>query len=285
MNQQHLDLPRNAAECLLHRGLGRVEFFDFPLDAMDTLRLTYAEMAAKGHAGLSFHTPMPRPRDFPYSGVTCLFLNEAPEHREISFRAVEETLQHAQAWGADFAVTHLTFGKTDTSDPSTAVRLAAQACERLASLSRRYGTPINIEFAAYTPAFHQPKLFVQAMSDHPELGICIDTGHTMLGARLHGRDYLNDIKTLAPHTRSMHLWNTRGGDTFHTPLHPSQSPTHGWIDIRETLAAVLAVNPHTAIIFEYPIARLTPKIQAGYDWVAELVANSNQTTSTERDNT
>ncbi len=280
-------LLQDEEACLLHRGLGRVEFFDYPLDAMQALREHYSELAAKGRPGLSFHAPMPRPKDYRFSGITCFFLNERAEHREISFRAVEETLRHARDWSADYVVTHLTFGKADTANPETAVELAADACERLARMSRRYEIPINIEFAAYTRAFNDPRHFVQALSEHPELGICLDTGHAMLGARLHGRDYLDDIRILAPHTRSMHLWNTKDGSGIHTPLHPSQSPADGWIDVGETLRTVLTHNPRTSIIFEYPVTKVTPDIQAGYDWIGELVttlltANLSTKAATER---
>jgi predicted deacylase len=96
----------------------------------------------------------------------------------------------------------------------------------------------------------------------------------MLGARMHGRDYLADIGALAPYARAMHLWNTRGEDFSHTPLHPSQSPAYGWIDLERTLETVVAANPQIAIVFEYPVEELTPDIQAGYDWIADLVAAS-----------
>ena len=263
-------LPHAPEASLLHRGLGHVEFFDYPLEAMDGLKLEYAELKKDGYKGLSFHAPMPRPAFFPFAGVSCFFLNENPEHRALSFSLVEETLQHAQSWQADYVVTHLTFGKTDTRNPVTARDLANRACAKLAALSDQYAIPIHLEFAAYTRAFNLPEQFVGVVSQYDELGICLDTGHTMLGARLHGRDYLDDIRALAPQTKSLHLWNTRGENQAHIPLHPSQLPSEGWIDIEQTLKIVITCNPRIAIVFEYPVKRLTSEVQAGYDWVETM---------------
>jgi len=276
MVEQQASLPHVAEACLMHRGLGHVEFFDFSPKAMDALRASYAGLKGHGYKGLSFHAPMPRPAFFPFAGVTCFFLNEDPDRRALSFRLLEETLRYAQAWNADHIVTHLTYGKTDTSDPGKALGLARNAGEIFAALSDRYGIPIHLEFAAYTRSFNKAGQFVGIVSQYEELGICVDSGHTMLGARMHGRDYLDDIRTLAPQARSLHLWNTQAKDQIHVPLHPSQSASQGWIDIEKILEIVLACNPRIPIVFEYPVTELTPDIQAGYDWVEQMVISINQ---------
>ncbi len=264
-------LPHTSEAKYMHRGLAHVEFFDYPLDDMVELRNTYKEMAVNGYKGLSFHAPMPRPAFFPFAGVTCFFLNEEPESRELSFQLVEDTLQHAQDWNADYVVTHLTYGKTDTTDSDKAILLAEDTCERFAKLSRDYCIPINIEYAAYTQAFNEPEQFVNIVSQHDELGICIDIGHTMLGAQMHKRDYFGDIEILAPYTRAMHLWNTRCEDYEHIPLHPSQSSKEGWIDLEQTLEIVLTQNPDSTIVFEYPVTEVTPYIREGYVWIENMV--------------
>ncbi|RKZ49432.1 MAG: hypothetical protein DRQ58_02015 [Gammaproteobacteria bacterium] len=271
MVEHSISLPHSAEASYLHRGLGHVEFFDYAQNDMTELKKTHEELVVNGYKGLSFHAPMPRPLFFPFSGVTCFFLNEKPELRDLSFQLIEDTLQHAQNWGADYVVTHLTYGKTDTSDPIKAKQLAKDTCERFAALSRNYRVPINIEFAAYTRTFNHPEEFAELVSQHKELGICIDTGHTMFGAQMHKRDYFDDIAILAPHARSMHLWNTRCEVHDHIPLHPSQSSQEGWIDIEQTLEIVLAQNTNCTIIFEYPVVEVTPNIQEGYDWIEDLV--------------
>ncbi|MBL1140862.1 MAG: sugar phosphate isomerase/epimerase [Proteobacteria bacterium] len=279
MPEQLFSLPHAAEASFLHRGLGHVEFFDYPRNEMARLKKTYRDMANKGQKGLSFHAPMPRPAFFPYSGVTCFFLNEEPALRELSFQLLEDTLQHAQAWEADYIVTHLTYGKTDTTDPEKATSLAQDSCDRFATLSRKYDVPVNIEFAAYSTAFHEAERFVELVSQYEELGICIDTGHTMFGAQMHQRDYFDDISKLASQARSMHLWNTRCDVHDHIPLHPSQSPQEGWIDMERTLKIVFAQNPDSSIVFEYPIVNVTPAIQEGYDWIENMIKTINYQTN------
>lgn len=264
---------RKPPEGLIHRGLGRVELFDLPPEKLAGLADLRGALAAEGRTGLSFHCPVVRPEWFPWSGVTCFFLNDDPAKRELSFRLLADTLEHAARHGAEYVVSHLTFGPTDTRDPVLATELAAAACERMAVLSRGFDVPIDVEFAAYTDSFHDPAAFVAAVGRHPyELGLCIDVGHTFIGASRRGRDYHADIATLAPLARSMHLWNCRDPASFaHVPLHPSQRPADGWIDVEAAIHAVLTSVKDSAFIFEYPIKAITPEIRQGYDWVAAIV--------------
>jgi sugar phosphate isomerase/epimerase len=258
--------------CYLHRGIDCIEYFDYPVNAMAELQAQHAGMRGQGFARLGFHAPMPRMPAFLDDGVACFYLHDDARQRRLSFDLLEHTLQHARDWRADYVVTHLTYGKTDTADPIKAERLADSACRRFAELSREYALPINVEFAAYTRAFHRAEQYIAAVSGHPELGICIDTGHTRLGADLRGRDYFADVAALAPYTRSMHLWNTTGGSGEHIALHPRQNPTAGWIDMEQTLRLVLEHNPDVTLIFEYPVAEVTPEVQAGYDWIKRIRA-------------
>ncbi len=270
-------MPPSEPECasLVHRGLDGVELFDFSRHAAANLQRDLAELAAEGYTRLSLHAPMPRPAYFTHSGVSCFFLHEDEALRALSFRVVEDTLRLARGWGAAYVVTHLTYGRTDTANARLARRLAAAACASLAELSRRYEMPIDIEFAAYSKAFHAAEEFAMTLAPYPELGICLDIGHAWVGAQQWRRDYRRDIRSLAPRTRSMHLWNTRGPEDQrlhgHQPLHPSQTPGAGWIDVEETLGIVLACNPAPAIVFEYPVAEITADIRAGYDWVAGML--------------
>lgn len=260
---------------LLHRGIRRVEVFDYAQNDLGGLRSTLADLAADGYRSLSLHAPMPRPGHFPYSGIACFFLNEEAEKREISFRMIQQTLALAREWKAEYVVTHLTYGPADSKDPRTAQRLAHEACGKLAVLSRSYAIPIYIEYAAYSSSFHQPRQFVSVVGVHSELGVCVDVGHAFLGARLRRRSYEEDLEILSRHVRSVHLWNTKNMGHHqrygHTPLHPSQSPREGWIDIRSSLEIILRRNPSAAVVFEYPARRVTPKIREGYDWVEKVI--------------
>ncbi|MFN3466787.1 MAG: sugar phosphate isomerase/epimerase family protein, partial [Candidatus Brocadiales bacterium] len=156
---------------------------------------------------------------------------------------------------------------------------AEQTCHRLAEMSRSYGIPIHAEFTSYSHAFHRPSQFIETVGAHPELGICIDMGHTFLGAQQRNKNYFKDIEVLAPHARSMHLWNAINFEHYkkhgHVPLHPSQRPNEGWIDVERVLEAVLSVNREVNIIFEYPAKEVTREIQEGFDWVKGIVEKHN----------
>lgn len=267
---------RIAEARLIHRGLGRVEFFDLTAEDLSRLDALKAELAAEGRGKVSFHAPIHRPDWYPEVGVCCYFLCEDEAKRERSFRLLAHTLEQARGHGADYVVTHLTFGPSDSRDPATAARLAEDACARFAGLSRDWDMPIDVEFAAYTDAFNDPATFARTVTAHPELGLCIDVGHTFLGSLLRKRDFLDDIRALAPHARSLHLWNTTGPEHtklhHHTPLHPDQRSEDGWIDLEEVLGIVMAANiVPPKVIFEYPVEAVTPEIQAGYDWATNIL--------------
>ncbi len=266
---------RHPSECLIHRGLGRVEFFDLSAEHMADLTPLLEEFSAEGRDRFSFHTPIIRPGDFPHSGVTCFFLSEEKDLREKSFSLLQQTLGEAKRWGADYVVSHLTFGPTDSKNPALALKLAREACARMAGMSAEAGVSLDLEFAAYSDGFHEADAFAGVVGEHEELGICIDIGHAYLGAHGRGRNYLDDIAALAPRARSMHLWNTTGPEHtkkhHHTPLHPSQRPEDGWLDLETILGTVLGQNQRIKIVFEYPVKAVTAEIQQGYDWIAGMV--------------
>lgn len=260
---------------LLHRGIGRVELYDLTAAAMEGLGDTLQAMTDEGRPRFSFHAPLIRPAYYPFGAVFQFFLNEDSEKRQLNFDALAHTIDLARQWGADYVVTHLTFGGGDTADAAMAERLAADACARIAELSRDAGVPVDIEFAAYTDSFNRPGQFVDVIADHPELGICLDVGHAFVGAAIRGRDYWDDLAVLAAPARSLHLWNTMGPDHFkqdpHTPLHPSQRPEDGWIDMRRTLLTIVNAGPVDNVIFEYPVSVVDDRTQQGYDWIAEII--------------
>ncbi|HHT9153304.1 MAG TPA: sugar phosphate isomerase/epimerase family protein, partial [Candidatus Hypogeohydataceae bacterium YC40] len=207
-------VERAKEASILHKGLGRVEAFDFAIQGLGQLKSELNNLCKEGTEGFSFHAPVPRPEYFPFPGVTSFLLNEDPANRQLSFRLLEDTLRQAREWGADYIVCHLTYKPTDTRDEERAMKLAEQACNRFAEMSRLYCIPINVEFAAYSDAFNRPSQFVEVVGPHPELGICIDMGHAFLGAKQWNRNYLEDIESLATYTRSMHLWNARNYDHY-----------------------------------------------------------------------
>lgn len=287
-DEEELAAEQAPAAKQLFRGLGHVELHDFPGDEIGGLGDTLAQLGQEGYRSFSFRAPMPRPGFFPWRGETCLFLNPDRANRELNARLMQETLEQARDWGAQFAVTPLTHAPTDTDDPELAADLARGAAKRLALFSRDFGVPVDIAYNAYSPAFNEPGQFAQLVAKHPELGLSLDVGDAFLGAAQWERNYLEDIETLAPAVRSLRLWNTRGQDDYaehgRQAPHPSQSPDQGWIDIRRTLEIVLAHNPEVAIVFGYPGETPDERTQIGYDWVAQaanaIVRRSTGTSST-----
>ncbi|MEK7822009.1 MAG: TIM barrel protein [Planctomycetota bacterium] len=278
---QSSTVERIREASILHKGLGRVEAFDFAREGLGQLRGVLDGLCAEGTESFSFHAPVPRPEYFPFSGVTSFLLNEDPANRQLSFRLLEDTLKQAGEWGAEYVVCHLTYRLTDTQDERMAMRLAEQACRRLAEMSRSHGVPIHAEFTSYSNAFNRPSQFVEMIGAHTELGICIDTGHAFLGAQQRNKNYLKDIEALAPYARSMHLWNARDFEHYkkhgHVPLHPSQRPHEGWIDVEKVLEVVLGANKEVKIIFEYPVKEVTRELQEGFDWIKGLAERFNGT--------
>jgi len=269
-----MGVERVPAERLLHRGLDHVEFYDLPAAEVDDMTDLIGAFAAERRDSFSLHAPVGRGDDFPWAGVTCFYLCEDADRRALSFRTLRRAVDAAARWGATHVVTHLTFGVYDSKDAGTAERLAHEACARMADMSRDAGVPIDVEFGAYTDTFHEPRQFLNAIADHAELGICVDVGHAGLGAMIRERRFLDDVRVLAARARSLHLWNTLGvahwKEHHHTPLHPSQRPAGGWLDIEGAVRAVLERAPGCCIVFEYPVEHVTAEIQEGYDWIAGI---------------
>ncbi|MEK7368907.1 MAG: hypothetical protein AABZ62_04510, partial [Planctomycetota bacterium] len=75
--------------------------------------------------------------------------------------------------------------------------------------------------------------------------------------------------------RSMHLWNTKSIEHWrkhgHVPLHPSQCPTEGWVDIEKTLEITLSHNKDLKLIHEYRIANMDDEIAEGFGWIRDTV--------------
>jgi hypothetical protein len=93
-------------------------------------------------------------------------------------------------------------------------------------------------------------------------------------------DLYQFAQQLAPFIGSIHLWNNRSIEDYlsfrHIPVHPSQKPEEGWVDIAHILRLILSNNPSCCIVFEsgfcYPEALGGYDFREGVRWVKELVA-------------
>lgn len=257
----------------LHTGLDRYEVFDFQEDGLRKLK----SFIKRKNLPYSFHVPFFRPSYFPYTGVTTFFLNDDPNKRALSFKLINGTMRYAKGWKADFIVTHLTWIE-DSKNKQRVIKLANNTESRFCELADKYNLPINIEFGGYSGYFHEPAHFVEFVENHPLLGICIDIGHTFLISETRNRNFFKDVETLAPHTKSIHVWNTKGLDHCkqynHVPVHPSQKTNNGWIDIKKTLEIILSHNKDCEIVFEYNHTyydNIPGEVKEGMEWVRGIV--------------
>ncbi|MFN8542757.1 MAG: TIM barrel protein [Candidatus Binatia bacterium] len=263
---------------LLHRGLGRVEAFDWPEDRLPELRHQLETTALP----FSLHAPLARPAGYPHGPEAVFYLNDDPAERRRAWAILEHALGHARAWGGEYVVTHLAWG-ADSTDERRALALADEAAARFAALAAASGVRVLVETGGYTGWFHTAAQYAALAATDPGLGLCIDIGHSRLVADTRGRDFFTDLAVLAPHAQAMHLWNTRGLDHYrthhHVPLHPSQTPAEGWIDVERALDVVLARNPDCALVFEYPYdTRDAARVEEGFAWVAAIAARHGKAT-------
>ena len=120
--------------------------------------------------------------------------------------------------------------------------------------------------------------FVVPLIEKHNVSVCLDVGHLRVGAEMLGLDELRAARLMAPYTRSVHLWTTRGRHDVrryhHIPVHPSLTPADGWIDVPQMLELILTCSPQCAIVFEPGrLYNADPDWQAeGMAWVQGLVA-------------
>ncbi len=273
MPRDDCNMERARPAGLLHTGLDRYEVFDFQEDGLGKLK-TFIKKKKKP---FSFHVPFFRPSYFPYAGVTTFFLNDDPWKRALSFKLINSTMLCAKGWKADFVVTHLNWME-DSKNKQKVIGLANDTESRFCQLADNYNLPINVEFGGYSGFFHKPAQFVEFVLDHHLLGICIDIGHTFLVSKVRNRNFFKDIEVMAPHTKSIHVWNTKSIDHCkkhnHVPVHPAQKAKDGWIDIKKTLEIILSGNKDCDIVFEYNQTyydNIPDKVKEGMEWVRDIV--------------
>ncbi len=274
MPRYDCNMERARPAGLLHTGLDRYEVFDFQEDGLGKLK----SFIKKKKQPFSFHVPFFRPSYFPYVGVTTFFLNDDPRKRALSFKLINSTMHYAKGWKADFVVTHLNWME-DSKNKQTVMRLVNDTESRFCQLTDDYNLPINVEFGGYSGFFHKPTQFVEFVLNHRSLGICIDIGHAFLVSKVRNRNFFKDIEVMAPHTKSIHVWNTKSIDHCkkhnHVPVHPSQKAKDGWIDIKKTLEIILSGNKDCDIVFEYNQTyydNIPDKVKEGMEWVRDIVA-------------
>jgi sugar phosphate isomerase/epimerase len=156
--------------------------------------------------------------------------------------------------------------------------LANDTADQLEAWAAAHTMPLHIEYAAYNPSLATPEALLDIVAPRAHLHVCLDVGHLRVAAEMLGRDEWGMARLLAPHTRSMHLWTTRGREDVrryhHVPVHPSLNAEGGWIDIPGMLELVLSHAPECGVVFEaHGLYNPAPDWQTeGMVWVRELVA-------------
>jgi len=267
-------MPDRHYERTLNPALYGCETFDFAPDDLSALRDRLVAFPA-----FSVHAPLPTPPDYPGRPVTSYLLDPDVGKRRASLEMLRHTIALAADWGAQHVVVN--FGGLHSNGlPAQAVAdLADDSAVRLSKWAEAQGMPLHIEYAAYNPHFATPEDHIRTITRYPYLHICLDIGHLRIGAETLGIDEVEVARLLAPYTRSMHLWTTRGREDVrryhHVPVHPSLVPSEGWIDVPQMLDLVLSQNPDCAIVFE-PNHHYNPDPawQAeGIAWVRELAGD------------
>jgi sugar phosphate isomerase/epimerase len=264
--------PGRDYERALNPALHGCETFDFAPDDLPDLRERLRACPA-----FSVHAPLPTPPQYPGRAVTSFLLDPDLVKRQASLDMLHQTIGVAGRWGAKHVVVHFGGVHSDGLSEEEVTRLVEDTAAELCARAGACGVPLHIEYAAYNPWFARPEDLLRTITRYPDLYVCLDVGHLRIGAEMLGIDEWEALRILAPHTRSMHLWTTRGRDDVrryhHVPVHPSLTAEDGWIDIPRALEQVLAYNPDCAIVFE-PNHLYNPDRDwqaEGMDWVRQLV--------------
>jgi sugar phosphate isomerase/epimerase len=258
----------------LNLALHGCETFDFAPADLGELR-----ERLRAYPQFSVHAPLPMPLDYPGRAATSFLLDPDPAKRQASLSMLHQTIQVAAEWGALYVVVH--FGGVHSNGLSrpAVLDLADRAAAQLNAWAGEQGISLHIEYAAYNPSFATPKDLIELVARYPHLDVCLDSGHARVSAEMLGVDEWDVVQRLAPYTRSIHLWTTRGREDVrryhHVPVHPTLTPSEGWMDIPRFLESVLSVQPDCAVVFEPDtLYHADPAWRAqGEEWVRQWVGS------------
>ncbi len=260
---------------LLSNGLKRGEFYNFPAQDLTELR----RLISRHELSFSVHTPLARTPWYPDPPTWSFLCDAEEEKRNLNFRLVEETLQTAQDWGAEYVVVHFPSPPTTNSvDAANLQRVADQSAGNLARLGAQYGLPIHVEGFGPSPLLSAGFL-KDVFARHTGLKYCFDTGHMNLASKRDGIDIYRFAEEMAPHIGSMHLWNNRGFSDYqafrHVPVHPSQNPQEGWADVGRLVKSVIGHNDACVLTIEssdvYPAELGGYDYRDGIEWLRQLL--------------
>ncbi|MFC1974066.1 sugar phosphate isomerase/epimerase family protein [Chloroflexota bacterium] len=264
-------------DIIVGNGLSRGEFYNLDISELLTLR----KLILSHNLKWSIHSPLIKLDWYPNPPTWSFLCDISKDNRELTMKMVTLTMEHAQEFGVDYVVVHFPTPPSDASGESQEKieSIARSSCEWLAELSLKRGVPIHTEGVGASPLLNA-EFLCQVLAEYTPLRYCFDTAHAYLAALNDGFDYYAFARDMSPYLGSVHLWNTRGTDDYiafrHIPVHPSQSPDDGWVDIPRTLAALNANRSDLTLIFEsaprYPLELGDHDYRDGIKWVKSLLA-------------
>ncbi|MEW5946595.1 MAG: TIM barrel protein [bacterium] len=238
--------------------LKRAEFVVFERGDRESLR----EYVSGRGIAFSAHCPLFIPGEYPENPLLACIIDIDEERRRRAVALVRETMEDGAAMGAEYAVAHIQRPVHFSGDNLKGITardvmdVAGTSCAELADLSRETGIPVLIENLFDNPLFHSAGSYLELLRDFPSLGFCLDIGHLGVDSRNFGFDFMEFVRLLAPHTRAAHLQNSnaseKGYRTRHwkAPVHPSQRPEDGWLDVPAIMRTLLESNIECRFNFE-----------------------------------
>lgn len=223
---------------------------------------------------VSYHAPVFHQAD----PTLTYYLNSNFRLREATFEILEINLKMAKSLPTDYVIVHFTSNSMIEEDITDAEikYLAKRSAKRISLLSSQYKLPIYLEYTSHNCRFDRPDDFIEVVKDYPNLGLCVDLGHLYSVCKDYGLDYFTELEKLLPYTKVIYAWNTTSKSVMKKhgfiPVHPSQDPCEGWIDIERAIKLALSFNEDMYIIvqpnFEY---RDQEYFEEGVAWINELI--------------
>ncbi|MBI2854374.1 MAG: sugar phosphate isomerase/epimerase [Chloroflexi bacterium] len=276
----HCHDVREVDDTILDNDLRRGEFYN--LDA-NQLRILQRRVRSNG-LRWSIHSPLVKLDWYPHPPTWSFLCDFSPEKRALTMKMVAFTVEQAEQMGAEYVVVHF---PTPSGLPQEVENnrvkelrdIGRGSCEYLAGLSQRSGIPIHVEGVGLSPLLDAQYLR-KLLAEFTTLRYCFDTAHVYLAALQDGLDYYSFAQSMSSCLGSVHIWNTRGMADYlthrHIPVHPSQDPRDGWVDIARVLRALDANRQGVALILESPTSY--PQTLGDYDyrdgikWVKRLLS-------------
>ncbi|MEE8572627.1 MAG: TIM barrel protein [Gemmatimonadota bacterium] len=267
-------------EVIVGNGLSRGEFYNLPAEDIPSLKKRIEHHSLDW----SIHAPLVRLDWYPQPPTWSFLCDVDADNRALTMKMIDLTASHAQEHGAEYIVVHFPSPASDESGESDEKleSIARRSCDRLAELSVKKSVPIHFEGVGQSRLINA-EFLTAVLKEFTPLRYCFDTAHGNLAAIYNDFDLYEFLSAVLPYVGSMHLWNTRGREDYlafrHVPVHPSQSPEDGWVDIARVLQAVDTGGDSLPVIFEnqpsYPESLGGYDYREGVKWVKGLLGTSS----------